>query len=298
MIWDPQNIDTSQPPVDNGNGTVTFRKKDGSTVVMNKGSDDFTPGNILRSVTGPLAGAAGLGPAKQQPGVGGPAVDPSKLQQDPSTGLFYDPTTGTTYADATGQSPVTNPNLAQQVATNFATRTSLLSKLAGNRSTIDNAVTGQKQLTGNLLNTINNPNASSVAQSQLGIGADAIARQQMQQAAGATGANAFLARRNAANNIGNLQATLNGQTALTRANEVDAATGRLSTVLGNEATEGQAAYSSNLLGAVQFGGQAGSGEATQQNADTTADENTQNNKQKFASGILGAVSHAGTTPGA
>jgi hypothetical protein len=262
--------------------------------VATGGLSELAPGRSLGGIGSDILGATGLGPAKQQPGVGGPAADPSKLQQDPATGMYFDPTTGTSYTDATGQSPVTNPNVAQQVAANFATRTSLLGKLGGNQATIDSAIGGQNQLRGSLLNTINNPNASSVAQTQLGIGADAIARQQLQQAAGTTGANAFLARRNAANNIGQLQSTLNGQQALTRANEVDAAQGRLGSVLGAQAQEGQAGYNSNLSGAVAEGNQAGSGQQAQQGMNTKADEESQQNRQKFASGILGAVAGAGT----
>ena len=191
----------------------------------------------------------GYGNLPQQPGVGGPAGPQSQLVQDPTTGMFYDPSTGTSYTDASGSTPITNPNIAQQVAQNFNTRTALLAKLGGNQATIDSAVGGQKALAGSLTNTINNPAASSVAQTQLGLGADAIARQQMQQAAGTTGANSTLALRNAANNIGAGQTALNGQQALTRATEVSNAQGRLGAVLGQQATEGQAGYNANLGGA-------------------------------------------------
>jgi len=262
--------------------------------VATGGLSELAPGRSLGSIGSDILGATGLGPAKQQPGVGGPAKDPSQLRQDPTTGMYFDPTTGTSYTDATGATPVTNPNVAQQVASNFATSRSLLGALQGNQATINNAVAGQNQLRGSLLNTINNPNASSVAQTQLGIGADAIARQQLQQAAGTTGANAFLARRNAANNIGGLQGALNGQQALTRANEVDAATGRLGTVLGQQAQEGQAGYNANLSGAVNFSDQAGKGEAGQQGLNADADKTSQANRGKLFSGGLSALASGGT----
>jgi hypothetical protein len=69
-------------------------------------------------------------------------------------------------------------------------------------------------------------------------------------------------------------------------------------VLGQQATEGQAGYNSNLSGAVAEGSQAMGGQQAQQGMNQQATQQGQQNTQKFASGILSAVSGAGTLPGA
>lgn len=195
----------------------------------------------------------------QAPGVGGPAADPTKLIRDPSTGFYYDPTTGTSYTDPSGALPVKDPNVAQQVAHNYTVSNNLLNAGQEGADMLRSAYAGETGLANSLNNTINNPNASSVAQSQLTQGADNLARQQLGIASGVGGANAASARRQAAQNIGQIGMAGDQASAIVRAGEVGQAQGRLADVLNAQAGQGAQYYGQNLQGAGQFAGMAGQG---------------------------------------
>src|SRR6266576_2725613 len=97
--------------IDTGNGAAGFGG------APSNGGPSFNINNVHSLRDNPIANALfGKGP-QQQPGVGGPARDPSKLVRDPVTGMFYDPTTGTSYTDSGGQVVITNPNVADRKST-------------------------------------------------------------------------------------------------------------------------------------------------------------------------------------
>jgi hypothetical protein len=147
-----------------------------------------------------------------------------------------------------------------------------------------NLISGPNGLTdtrNSFLNTINNPNASSVAQVQLGAGLDSSVANQRSAAAGATAGNSFLAGRNAANNIGGLNAATNQSAALLRAQEVASAQqgllntqGKISDVLNNE---GSVTNNQGQLGQGQYKADLGGSTAYSQLANTGREAQDKNN---------------------
>lgn len=225
-----------------------------------------------------LSGGGSAIPA--QPGVGSRAEDPSRLVQDPTTGMFFDPSTGTTYTDATGLTPVTDPNVAQQVATNFQRSNAFMNGLQQTQQQ-------QGQLAGTLQAAANGQ-GPSVGGAQLTQGLGQAANQQLAIAAGANGASGPLAQMLAARNIGNLATGTNQSAAIVRAQEAEAARQQLGQLLQNQAT-------TNLTGATQFADTAASGQAAQQGLTQKAKEDNATNGMK----ILGAAfSGAGSALGA
>jgi hypothetical protein len=233
----------------------------------------------------------GYGPLPQQPGVGGPAKDPSKLERDVTTGLYFDPTTGTSYTDATGQSPVTNPNVAQQVASNYATSRQLLARTAASDKEHAEVMAGQNKLLGQLDNTITNVNAPSVAATQLAINNDRNASSALGNASGVGGANAFAARRQALNSIAHGNATTAQNAALARAAEVASAQGQKANILGSQATSGNQRYAIDTGAAAKFADTAASGQASNQGLDQQNKEKDRENKQEFSKRLIGGASH-------
>lgn len=232
----------------------------------------------------------------QQPGVGGP-IDPAKQAtgnvpltvQDPTTGYYYDPATGTTYQDKEGKVPITDPNVAQQVAANYQIAQKYRESLSEYTTQQRDALAGQKDLVATLNDTIHNPNASSVAQQQLGAGADAIARGQLSAAAGATGPSAFLARRNATANIGASQSALNQTQGLVRANEVAAATNQVGGALNSMQTGARGMYDSTGTLAKDYSALAESGQEADQGLNAKADQTgAQNTKDLLGAGFQAA----------
>lgn len=224
------------------------------------------------------------------PGVGGPAKNPAALVHDPQTGLFYDPTTGTSYTDPNGTQVVKDPNVAQQVAQNFNASRGFMNQLGKDSGMVDQAFQGQTSLAGSLNNTINDPNATSVAGTQLVAGQNDLARTQLAQASGVGGPNAAAARRQASINIGQSGADLNQQQALLRATEVNNAQGRLGQVLGQQADEGQSAYNTNAGAAGNFATIAAHGGAGNQDAALGLAKD----KDKEWSGVLNGAVGGGT----
>lgn len=214
-------------------------------------------------------------PPKQQPGVGN--VSTNALQKDPSTGLYFDPSNGTTFLDAGGTTPVTDPNVAQQVAQNFITSRQFLTRL-GN-------VQGQEgQLAGNLSSLINGGQPSA-AQQQVQSGMNNIAQQQMSQAAGVSGAGGPLAQLLAARNIANAQIQTNAAGGIARANELTGARGNLAGLLS-----GMAGQDAGVAG--DYSGLASTGQAGQQGLNMQTDANNQNFNLQFLKGVSGAGASA------
>ncbi len=229
----------------------------------------------------PISNALLGKPPAQQPGVGNTATN--ALQKDPSTGLYFDPTSGTTFLDAGGTQPVTDPNVAQQVAQNFTTSRQFLTRL-GN-------VQGQEgQLAGNLSNLIAGGQPSA-AQMQMQEGMNSIAQQQLSNAAGVSGAGGPLAQLLAARNTANAQIQNNAAGGIARANEVTGARSALAGLLG-----GMAGQDAGVAG--EYSGLAQSGQAGQQGLNAQTDANNQNFNLKFLSGVTGAAGGAGGAPAA
>ncbi len=202
-----------------------------------------------------------------EPGTVGPAPPGTQLIPNGSGG-YIDPATGQTYADPTGRTPLGNVNLNQQTGANTAVSNNLLTGLQGLQGQQQHAFAGQTGLEGELQAQINGT-GPSVALTQLGQGQDAIARQQMAQAAGVGGANATAARLGAAANTANAQAAANQQQALVRAQEVAQAEANKGALLNAEQT-----------GATGMGGVLGKTAADYATNATNAAATAQNLNQK------------------
>ena len=222
------------------------------------------------------------------PGVGGPAADPSILQHDAQTNTWVDPVHHTVYTDSTGQHAIQDPNIAQQVVANFQQRNALLQQGQQAQAGVNAATAQQQGLAQSLNNTINNPNAPSVAGAQLTAGADQIGRNQLAMASGVGGPNAAAARRQAALNIGNEQSQLNQQQAQRRVGEVQGAQGQLGGVFSNLAGQGIQQYGQDLSGAATFSGQAGAGAGVNQGANLDAKKASNAAWGGFMNGLAGA----------
>lgn len=227
-------------------------------------------------------------------GVGGPAADPTKLVHDPATGMYFDPTTGTSYMDPTGQNPIKDPNVAQQVSQNVGIRNQYLGQQPQDRQMVTDAYGRETGLADSLNNTISNPNAPSVAQGQLTQGADMAASQQLANAAGVGGANAGAARRQASINLGSIGSDLAQSKALARANEIQNAQQGLAGVLGNQGSQGLSLNSSDTNAAHGFAALAQGGASDQQNAQLGVDAANKKRQSDYVAGLENSVAGAGT----
>jgi hypothetical protein len=147
---------------------------------------------------------------------------------------------------------------------------------------------GQNGLATTLNNTITNPNAPSVALSQLGQGFNQIAGQQLAGAAGASGENAMAARRVAAQNIAGAQAGLNAQQAGVRAGEVAAAQTGLSNLYTSQLGAENAGQQNSLSSANSYATTNEAGQAAIENANAQAKQAN----AKANSGLLGGIGSA------
>ena len=206
------------------------------------------------------------------PGTAGPAQTGQPVVYDPSTGLYVNQSTGGVSTDPGGQHPVQNPSLATQAARNIAVSNGLLAKLGTYGQQYQQAFTGQTGLTQELQRTINGTGAPTVAQGQLQQGLGQIRSAANSEAAGATGANAALARQNATLATGEAATKTNQDAALLRAQEVAQAEQVKGQVLGSQAGESAGMYGSNLSGATAAAGQAGTEEGTLEAANQAAKE--------------------------
>jgi hypothetical protein len=213
-----------------------------------------------------------LGPAPQ-PGVGGPLKDPNdagRLVRDPNTGHYYDPATGTSYMDEYGQTPVANPNVAQQVATNYANQQAFNKQLAESRAGVRGAVGGLTGLAGDYRAVINGT-APSVAQSQMRTGLETINASQLSGASGVGGDNAFAARRAALQNIAHAGLRANQDASLLRAKEVADARAGIGQAFSASGNLSQNQYGTDASAGLRSGELALSGQRGQQGMDASAD---------------------------
>lgn len=202
---------------------------------------------------------------KAQPGVGN--VSTTALQKDPSTGMYFDPSNGTTFMDANGTVPVTDPNVAQQVAQNFTASRQFLTRL-GN-------VQGQEgQLAGNLQSLLTG-GAPSMAQSQVQQGMNNIAQQQMSNAAGVSGPGGPLAQLLASRNTANAQIQANAAGGIARADELTGARNSLAQLLGGMGSQ-------DLQAGGTLAGLAASGQGAQQGLDAQTAQQNQDFMAKLA----------------
>lgn len=296
-------FDSSGKAYTNGNGTGAWQPAGTGNAAFAAtthggalGGDNMGNWNSLRD--NPISNfILGSGPA-QQPGVGGPAKDPSKLVQDPTTGMFYDPTTGTSYTDASGQTVVTNPNLAQQVATNFKRASAFLdnlNKLEQERQ----GIMGEQNGLASTFKDVIAGRGPSAARIQAQIGANNVASQQLAQTAGVSGASAPLAGLMAARNTGQAQIAANNAGALGAAEESKAAMTALTALLNNQTASNAAASQLNAGVGTDLTNTAGTEQSSQQGLNTTAQMKKADDESRFGAGALKSfASLANPTPSA
>ena len=228
------------------------------------------------------------------PGVAGPAQGGQPVVYDPSTGLYVNQATGGVSTDPGGQHPVANPSLATQAARNIAVSNQLMAKLSTYGNQYNQAFQGQTGLTQQLQRTVNGTGGPSVADAQLQQGLGQIRSTANSEAAGATGANAALARQDATLATGDAETKTNQDAALLRAQEVAQAQGQEAGVLGSQAGEAEQIYGTNLQGATAASGQAGSEEGAKESADQTATTSQNNLELNLLNGVGQAAVKAGT----
>jgi hypothetical protein len=228
------------------------------------------------------------------PGVAGPAQAGQPVVYDPSTGLYVNQATGAVSTDPGGQHPVANPSLATQAARNIAVSNQLMAKLATYGNNFNQAYQGQVGLQQQLQRTIQGTGGPSVAEGQLVAGLGQVRSTENSEAAGATGANAALARQNAQLATGQAETETNQQAAQLRAQEVNQAQQTEAGVLGSEASENANLYGTNLQGATAASGQAGSEEGQKE----SADEAGQASQNALELNIINGIGQAAAKGGA
>lgn len=222
-----------------------------------------------------------------QPGVGGARPqDAWALQPIPGTNYSYDPVTGQTYLNGTdGTQVAAAPNLAQVGAGAQATQQGFLGQQAQAVQQAAATRAGQGGLAADYLATIAG-RTPSVAGLQLSQGLNQIGQQQQSQAAAANGQNAFAARRAAAMNTARAGIDANGQAAILRAGETNAARTGLANLYGQESQADTAANkiaSDTSLGYGNLTERAiGDREGVNQKAQ---EDNAKNNQNLFGKGI-------------
>jgi hypothetical protein len=157
-------------------------------------------------------------------------------------GSFYSPDNGQTYhrtPDGSFASTAT-PNVAQQVGANASRAAGFYGQVPGYDAREAEAY-GREASLADTLNAVAHGQGPTVAGTQLAIGQDQAARQQLAQAAGASGNNAALARMNAMGNTAQLQAQTNQAASLARAQEEANALNQLAGVTSAMTNQSQAA---------------------------------------------------------
>lgn len=286
-----QNVKTSNGYTIQVNSKGTINLADPNTKTFNdKHVNDNRPpdltgsGNALVAAYDWLRGTQTQAP---QPGVGGPIApgDVGRLKRDPGTGYYVDPVTGTSYTDANGTTPVANPNVAQQVATDAGTARDFLGRARSGDAEHAFTLSGQRQLDKQLAGTIAGT-TPSVAQTMLGQSTDATNRRQLSAAAGVGGANAFAARRQALQNIAQTNGQADQAAAIVRAKEINDATNSRANLLGQVATGTDRRYATDVGAAGDFSSLALNGQEKNQGLDTDADKDKKNFNRKVGQGIV------------
>jgi hypothetical protein len=176
-------------------------------------------------------------------------------------------------------------DLSKIAGTDQATSQNLLQQIANYQAQQQSAFGGQSNLANTLYNTITNPNAPSVARTQLGEGLDAITRAQLGASAGTSGVNAANARLAAMGNAADAAAKTNQAQGLVRAQEVAAAQGNLGNVYNSE-QQGAGAFA-NVLGNTGVGEGKTAESAGGENQTLLEKENEYNAKQN--SNLAGTI---------
>ena len=209
---------------------------------------------------------------------------------DPNTGTYINPATGQVFTDAAGTVLSTDPGLNAQATRSLQIANQLYSKIGTFNQQEQSAQTGQTQLNDQLQQRINGQ-GPSVAATELGQSQDQIAKQQLSQAAGATGANAAIARYAAMKNTADAQTAGAQSAAILRANEVTQAEAAKAANLANQGTEANQAAGTATSGAVGAGNTAGNVGDTEA---TINEQNSMANKQ-LAGNLISAGGGALTT---
>ncbi len=203
-------------------------------------------GGVAPGVPAGTAGGSAFGVSGSTAAPTG-AGTPNDLVLDAKSGLYYSPTTQNFYqkgADGTFTT-MRDPNVASAVASFYGAGNAFTEKAQPYAEDYRNVFGQETGLANSLQNTISNPGAASVAHEQLNQALQANEAAQLSQAAGASGGNAFLARRGAANNIAGLDAKAGQDAALLRAQEVAAAQNNLGGLLGQQADQSKTMYGTN-----------------------------------------------------
>jgi len=203
-----------------------------------------------------------------------------------------DVTTGLQYTDKYGQTPVQNQNLAQIAASDTAIRQALLAKLGTSDADRRAAVSGQAGQVASLDRTISG-GTPSVAAGQLQESLGQIQRSQLAMAAGASGSNAFAARRQAAANIGQADLMAAQAAGIQRAKEIQDAQTLKANVLANMSGTAIQKYGADVEGAHGFDKSAQDAQTTTQTLDTQAGLSEQQREQQRQSALLGAGTSLG-----
>lgn len=232
----------------------------------------------------------GSGP-QNQPGVGGKLRDFSHpLQHDPISGAWFDPQTGTSYLDPQGTQPITNPNIAQQVATNIQRSGAFLGQL-GQAEQQQQQVFGQQQGLANNLNSVITGRAPSLAAEQAQLGANQASNQQFSAAAGTAGPAGPLAQMLAARNAANIQVGANNAGTMARTKEEMDARNSLAELL---ASMGQGVSAdANRLGTLgtNFSQQGLQGQESQQGLNRQADAQRSNQDFQFGGAFVNGIAN-------
>jgi len=235
--------------------------------------------------------------AAQAPGLPGtptgPAPDPSRLQRDPVTGQMVDPVTGARYTDGTGQTAITNPTAATQVAGANATATQILAGLPADQLQQRQALDAQKGQVASIDQTIAGT-APSVAQNQLTQSLGQINRNVMSQAAGAGGQNAFAARRAAMQTIGANDIAAAQGAATTRAGEVATAQGLKASVLNSLAGNANTQTGQTLDAGENFTNQALTGETDREKTQAGIDTGNTAASSALKGQVIASIAGIGT----
>ncbi len=252
------------------------------TFAQNAPAIAATPGGGLNSLDATTSTTASADAAR------------GKLVQDPVTGLWMDPSSRAVFQNVNGKYiPVHDLNMSAQVAKNIATADAYGGLGKDYDASLRATMAEQGSLADQYRKTISDPNAPSVAREQLNQALGAADATQLSGAAGASGENAFLARRNASQNMAGLAANAGQADALVRAQEVATAQQGLGTTLGAEAGEaGQGAGLYSGLARDYSGLASGAGIAGNTNATNVRGQNIGIGKD-VASGLSGPLAPKG-----
>jgi hypothetical protein len=208
---------------------------------------------------------------------------------DPNTGLYIDNVTGQVYMDPGGEQLSTNPDLNSQAQRNMQIANRLFANYGADQARYRQVFSDQAELARGLDRVIRG-SAPSVAEMQLQEGVEAGRRSAESMAAGATGANAPLARYAAITSAGDQAAEANAAGARARVEEVANATRTKAGVLGQMGTEANQSGAINVQGATAAGQTAE--HATEKQAEI--DQREREKWMNFTANLINAGGNAAT----